>query len=224
MAYNREQIKGHLEMIARLSREQPFVLEFVEHEGHTEVVVCTRDQRQLMAKICGALAVNDINILRADVNTRADDVVLDIFQVTNIDGSPVLPDWKKERMRERVAEVISLRLKARELIAKYSSSWDRRRRQRQYDQPPRIAFDNHISARYTVVDIEAQDKVGLLYRIAYLLDELGSRHPPRHYQHGGGPGARFLLHRRCRRAEDRQPRGTRPDTAVPARRAGVLDL
>ena len=33
-------------------------------------------------------------------------------------------------------------------------------------------FDNQISARYTVVDIEAQDKVGLLYRIAYLLDEL----------------------------------------------------
>ena len=172
VAYNRGQIKLHIEMIARLSKEQPFGLEFIEHEGHTEVVVCTRDQRQIMAKICGALAVNDINILRADVNTRADDVVLDIFQVTNIDGSPELPDWKKERMRERVAEVISLRLKARELIAKYSSSWDRRRRQRQYDQSPRIAFDNHISARYTVVDIEAQDTVGLLYRIAYLLDEL----------------------------------------------------
>ena len=171
VAYDREQIKVHLEMIARL-REQPFVLEFIEHEGHTEIVVCTPNQRQVMAKICGALAVNDINILRADVNTRADNVVLDIFQVTNIDGSPVLPDWKKERMRERVAEVISLQLKARDLIAKYSSSWDRRRRQRQYDQPPRIAFDNHISARYTVVDIEAQDKVGLLYRIAYLLDEL----------------------------------------------------
>ena len=172
VAYDREQIKVHLEMIARLGREQPFVLEFIEHEGHTEIVVCTRDQRQIMAKICGALAVNDINILRADVNTRADDVVLDIFQVTDIDDSPVLPDWKKERMRERVAEVISLRLKARDLIARYSSSWDRRRRQRQYDQPPRIAFDNQISARYTVVDIEAQDTVGLLYRIAYLLDEL----------------------------------------------------
>ena len=172
VAYNREQIKVHLEMIARLSREQPFVLEFIEHEGHTEVVVCTRDQRQIIAKICGALAVNDINILRADVNTRADDVVLDIFQVTDIDDSPALPDWKKERMRERVAEVISLQLKARDLIARYSSSWDRRRRQRQYDQPPRIAFDNQISARYTVVDIEAQDTVGLLYRIAYLLDEL----------------------------------------------------
>ncbi len=171
LAYNRAQIKGHLAMIARL-REQPFVLEFIEHEGHTEIVICTRDQRQILAKICGALAVNDISILGADVNTRADDVVLDIFQVTNIDGSPALPDWKKERMRERVAEVISLRLKARDLLAKYSSSWDRRRRQRQYDQPPRIAFDNHISARYTVVDIEAQDTVGLLYKIAYLLDEL----------------------------------------------------
>ena len=224
VAYNRAQIRVHLEMIARLSREQPFVLEFIEHEGHTEVVVCTRDQRQLIAKICGALAVNDINILRADVNTRADDVVLDIFQVTNIDGSPALPDWKKERMRERVAEVISLRLKARELIAKYSSSWDRRRRQRQYDQAAaHCVRQSHFSPlhgrRY-----RSPRHCGPAVQNRVPAGRIGSRHPPRHYQHSGGAGARFLLHRRCRGAEDHQPRGTRPDTAVPARRAGVLNL
>ena len=126
-------------------------------------------------------------------------------------------------MRERVAEVISLRLKARDLIAKYSSSWDRRRRQRQYDQPPRIAFDNHISARYTVVDIEAQDKVGLLYRIAYLLDELDlSIHRAIINTVAARAQDSFYIVR-CRRGEDHQPRGTRPDTAVLARRAGVLN-
>lgn len=172
IAYDRAQVELHLEMIARLGETHPFDVEFVEQEGHTEIAVCTRDQRQLMAKICGALAVNDINILRADVNTRDDEVVVDIFQVTDIDGSPVLPEWKQERVCERLAEVISLRLKARELIEGYSSSWDRRRKQQQYDQPPRAAFDNQTSARYTVIDVDAQDDVGLLYRIAYLLGEL----------------------------------------------------
>ena len=33
-------------------------------------------------------------------------------------------------------------------------------------------FDNQISAGYTVVDIDAQDDVGLLYTIAHLLGEM----------------------------------------------------
>ena len=172
VAYDRAQVELHLDMIARLDEAYHFDIQLVQQEGHTEIAICTRDQRQLMAKICGALAVNDINILRADVNTRADDVVVDIFQVTDIDGSPALPEWKQERVRERLAEVISLQLKARELIAGYSSNWDRRRRQQHYDQPPKVVFDNQISAHYTVIDIDAPDDVGLLYRIAYLVDEL----------------------------------------------------
>ena len=172
VAYERAQVELHLDMIAHLDEAYPFDIQLVQQEGHTEIAICTRDQRQLMAKICGALAVNDINILRADVNTRDDDVVVDIFQVTDIDGNPALPEWKQERVRERLAEVISLQLKARELIASYSSNWDRRRQQQHYDKPPKVVFDNQISAHYTVIDIDAPDDVGLLYRIAYMGDEL----------------------------------------------------
>ena len=172
VAYDRAQIEMHLGMSTSLSEECIFDVEFAEQQGHTEIAVCTRDQRQLMAKICGALAVNDINILHADVNTRDDEVVLDVFQVTDVDGSPALPEWKKERVRERLAEVISLRTKARELLEGYSHNWDRRRKQQQYGQPPQAVFDNQISAGYTVVDIDAQDDVGLLYTIAHLLGEM----------------------------------------------------
>ena len=172
IAYDRAQVELHLDMIARLNEVRPFDIQLVPQEGHTEIAICTRDQRQLMAKICGALAVNDINILRADVNTRDDDIVVDIFQVTDIDGNPTLPEWKQERVYDRLTEVISLQLKARDLIAGYSGNWDRRRRQQHYDQPPQVFFDNQISAHYTVIDIEAPDDVGLLYRIAYLVDEL----------------------------------------------------
>ena len=35
-----------------------------------------------------------------------------------------------------------------------------------------MVFDNQISAHYTVIDIDAPDDVGLLYRIAYMVDEL----------------------------------------------------
>jgi len=174
VAYEREEIEKHLQLIGRLTPDSLFEAEFVEQPTYTEVVICTRDQRQLLAKICGALAVNDINILRADVNTRDDDVVLDIFQVTDVDGSPILPDWKQERVCQRLEEVIALRLKARELLERYSVHWDRRRQQKKtYVRPPEVEIENQVSDRYTVIDVNVEDDVGLLYKITHCLSDLG---------------------------------------------------
>jgi len=170
VSYSLEEIEAHLDRIEELGTESQFVVKFVELADMTEIVICTRDQRQVLAKICGALAVNDLNILRADVNTRDDGVVLDIFQVQDIDGTSALGDWKKERVVERLGDVLERGLKARELIEGHSAHWDRRNPNR-YIQKPQVEFENQVSDRYTVIDVNAQDDVGLLYRITYALDE-----------------------------------------------------
>jgi [protein-PII] uridylyltransferase len=170
LAYEQDQVELHQSLLERLG-EKNVEVEFIEHPGHTEILVCSRDQRQLLAKICGSLAVNDINILRADVHTRDDDMVLDIFRVTDVDGSPVLPDWKKARVRERLEEVVTLRLKARELLERYSVQWDRRKHKAR-DRKPEVVIENQVSDRYTVIDVSVQDEVGLLYKITHTLAEL----------------------------------------------------
>ncbi|MEW6750086.1 MAG: [protein-PII] uridylyltransferase [Candidatus Latescibacterota bacterium] len=173
-AYEREEIEHHLHLVEGLTPERLYVAEFVARPAYCEVLICTRDQRQLLAKICGALAVNDLNILRADVNTRDDEVVLDIFQVTDVDGSPSLPEWKQERVRARLEEVIALRRKASELLSRYSVHWERRKRHRRpLVRPPHVEVENQASDRYTVIDVECEDDVGLLYRITHCLSELG---------------------------------------------------
>ena len=171
VACDHEEIGIHLEVFQRLG-DGLVEVEFLEHEDHTELVICTRDQRQLLAKICGALAVNDVNILRAKVHTRRDEVVFDIFQVTDIDGSAVLPDWKKERVIERLEEVIALRQKARNLLERYSANWDRRHKKGEKMRPLRVEFENQVSDKYTVIDVDEQDDVGLLYAITHELGEL----------------------------------------------------
>jgi [protein-PII] uridylyltransferase len=40
-------------------------------------------------------------------------------------------------------------------------------------RPNRVEFDNEVSDNYTVIDIFATDKVGLLYQITRTLKELG---------------------------------------------------
>ena len=100
------QIEHHLEQIEKLG-DGLLEVDFVDVQDYTEILVITRDQRQLLAKICGVLAVNDINILRADVHTRDDELVLDVFQVTDVDGSPQLPESKQQRLRDQLELVIS---------------------------------------------------------------------------------------------------------------------
>jgi [protein-PII] uridylyltransferase len=170
LAYDQKEIETHLNLLNSLG-DAPLLAEFVEHKDHTEILVATRDQRQLLAKICGALAVNDVNILRADVNTRDDNLVLDIFQVTDVDDNPKLPSWKQKRVLARLDEVLSLRLKAKDLLEKYTTQWDRRRKAGGM-RPAEVDFENRISDRYTVIDVTAQDTVGLLYTITHTLGEM----------------------------------------------------
>ena len=172
LAYDRDQIERHLALVEALaSGQERVLLEYVEHPGHTEVAVCAADQRHLLAEICGVLAVHDIDILRADVQTRDDDVVIDTFHVTDVDGTAVLPPWKKQRLERRLSQVIAGELAVQELFDRYSANWSRRR-----DRPvrdPEVLFENQVSDRYTVVDVNAQDEVGLLYTITHCLGEQG---------------------------------------------------
>jgi [protein-PII] uridylyltransferase len=118
------------------------------------------------------LAVNDIDILRAQVNTRADAVVLDIFQVTDVDGAAVLPERKQQRVREQLAQVIGGTLGEDQLFGQYRANWNwRARKESDHVRPPDLKFENQVSDKYTVVEVDAQDRVGLLYKITQVFGE-----------------------------------------------------
>ncbi|MEE2659831.1 MAG: HD domain-containing protein [Candidatus Latescibacterota bacterium] len=171
VAYNLEQISRHLQLVESFARSQQTQIEFVEQQHHSEIVVCTSDQRHLLANICGVLAVNDIDILTADAQTRADSVVVDTFRVADIDGSATLPEWKKERISDRLRKVIAGEVQVEELFARYSAHWNRRFHRRPRREPE-VVLENQVSERYTVVDVNAQDEVGLLYTITHALGEM----------------------------------------------------
>ncbi len=62
----------------------------VPERGVTELALCTWDRPGLLAKVAGVLAASGLHIAQADIYTRADNVVLDIFHVT-ADGRRRLP-------------------------------------------------------------------------------------------------------------------------------------
>jgi [protein-PII] uridylyltransferase len=134
--------------------------------GITEVAVCTWDRQGLLVKVAGALAMVGLNIVRADVYTRADDVVLDVFQVSTPDKGHVADESSLAEMAELLAAALSSdgdrAVLASRQIEKVLGSVATSRRTK---LAPIVTFDNEHSAEYTVLYLEARDRLGLLYAI-----------------------------------------------------------
>lgn len=166
-----QEVAVHLGLIERLGAP-PVALAVSQGNLYSELTVCTRDKPFRLSEICGVLATNDINIFGAQAYTRTDGVVLDVFQVTDIDGgSEVGPD-RLERIERRLADVFRGDVSVDELFARHQQRWSRRRTPA-YRIPTEVRFENSVSDGYTVIDIFAQDAVGLLYKITRTLSDLG---------------------------------------------------
>jgi [protein-PII] uridylyltransferase len=140
--------------------------------GHSEMWVCTWDRRQLLARICGALAVNELSILSADIFTRHDGLVLDIFRVT----TPRFEAVEDKRDQHRLEKLLDEALQGDSydfgpLLAKKLrriSKWERT-----LDFPTRISISAETNPNYTVVDITAPDRLGLLYYYLRAVSDAG---------------------------------------------------
>ncbi len=141
------------------------------YAGHSELWVCTWDRRHLLARICGALAAAELNILSADIYTRADGLVLDMFRVCTARFEAV----EDKRDLRQVEKLLNQALQAEQhdfgpLLAKaYKQSW---KREQPSVFPPRVFYDN-TPIRHTLIEIMAPDRLGLLYDLLRTISESG---------------------------------------------------
>ena len=174
LSYGAEQILPHLRLA--LNRGKKTVNMQVEHDrrlGYTELTLATVDCPGLFSYIAGVLAANSINILGAQIHTRKTGAVLDILQVTNAVGEIVDNEQKWQRVEEDLCKVIEGRVRVSDLVAKCQQPSFMAANKKRPKRPNRVEFDNEVSVKYTVIDIFATDKVGLLYDITRTFNELG---------------------------------------------------
>lgn len=138
--------------------------------GCTTVKVCTWDRARLFSLITGALSAAGINILTARIFTRSDDIALDFFHVTDARTGGLLSAEQR-----RVFEEILTRLLRGEPVD-LAALIARHRRLRPLFQgyegepiPTQIRFDNESSDTHTLVEVETEDRVGLLYDVTRVL-------------------------------------------------------
>jgi [protein-PII] uridylyltransferase len=133
----------------------------VPQPGWTQVLVCTWDRRGLLAKVAGYLSALRLNVLRAEVYTRSDNIVLDVFYIC--EEGPQRP--ASEALLHRLNFLLEGGLAE---PPRFASAWACQShklhpRQRRFE--PHVSFNNEDSARATIVSILAGERLGLLHDV-----------------------------------------------------------
>ncbi|MBP6601933.1 MAG: [protein-PII] uridylyltransferase [Verrucomicrobiales bacterium] len=141
-------------------------------EGYSLLEVAGWNRHHLLAKVAGALAARNLNILSADFYVRADDLVLDIFRICTATFNPVTSPREIERIENLIHQEFSVdekEVKFRSLIEDRVRPSITQEEPPNFDIPQRIYFSNEENETSTMLEIQAQDRIGLLYDIFTIL-------------------------------------------------------
>src|SRR5947207_1363193 len=142
---------------------------FTEH-GHSLVSFWTWDHEQLLAKIAGSFSVVPMNFLSADVFPRGDNVVLSVFRVCNTKAHAVTDSREFELVEQTLGHALAdENFDFLPLIEK-AKRQSRLRLAPGIEFPTHIGVDNKTHPMYTLIEIQAPDRLGLLYDILASLD------------------------------------------------------
>ena len=172
---DKEMLHGHLEMIhAFLKRlresntdgTRPVVRwRHSPDRGVTAVEICTWDRLGLLAKVAGAFASVGLNIVRADIFTRADNVVLDIFEVCTGDEGHVRDESRLKKMVRLLEMALKPPASDAAPVEPFTFVPPLGSGRPSPTAPPLVTFDPTRTDAHTVLVVETEDEIGLLYRI-----------------------------------------------------------
>jgi len=139
-------------------------------ESAWELTVVTLDKPFLFSNICGVLSSFGMDILRGHAMTTPKGLVLDIVQFVDEERYLELNAEAGERFSQVLNDVVSGRADVTERLRRREQSVLHKATPR---FPAVVHFDNQSSRRYTILEINADDALGLLYRISRLISHRG---------------------------------------------------
>jgi len=141
--------------------------------GYTIVKICTWDRAGLFSNLTGSLSAAGLNILSARIFTRSDAIVLDSFFVTDARTGALANREEREKFESLIFKVLTGgEADFGALIARQKGIRPPWQSYEGHRIPTRINFDNETSESRTAIEVETEDRVGLLHAISQTFAEL----------------------------------------------------
>jgi [protein-PII] uridylyltransferase len=165
-----EVLERNARLIDRVDRDparaRPVELTVRPERGATLLTVYTEDRPGLFYRLAGAISLAGGNIIDARIHTTEDDMALDNFLVQGAGRGPITEPHHQKRLEAAVLEALDGREPSIEQLAARALPL---RRAEAFNVQPAAFVDNEASSRYTVVEVNARDRAGLLFELARAL-------------------------------------------------------
>lgn len=171
MATPAAQIAKHVRL-TQPALSAPVVLDTHQSAGLTTATICLEGRRGVFAMIAGALSKNRLNILGAQIFTSTDGIAVDTLQVETAEQTPVSDPRVWQQVEADLLAALAGERRFDEVLTRRRNPVHERRFQT-FALPPHVEIDNTLADSYTVIEIQTQDRLGLLYKLTRLLFELG---------------------------------------------------
>ncbi len=132
----------------------------------TRVLIQMADHPGLFSRMALALALARASIVDARTFTSVDGMACSAFWIQNRAGGPYEPA-QFDRLRKSVERALAGDLTPRAALAERRRAL--RKRERPFEAPTRISFDNEASDIYTVIEVDTRDRFGLLHDLTSTL-------------------------------------------------------
>jgi [protein-PII] uridylyltransferase len=161
IAHSARQIARHALLLLGFSDEKLFSTAVRTLGGDiTELLFCSHDVHGLYSMVAGVLSAKGLNILGSHVYTTRSGLALEVYRVTTPAGGPEEQRETWKAVETMLSAVLTRTVHVEELLR-------RRRRvaatKAPMPQPPAVEITNDESDFYTIVDVSADDRLGLLY-------------------------------------------------------------
>jgi len=166
-------IKAHFQTIqGHFGEAFLFQSQIDRAENLNRILVYTVNSPRLFEQVTGVMAANQVNILAFEQFFSTKGEALLLLKVTDHRGGILEEDRRIEALRRDLQEVVQGKISMERYAQAHQSQlyWGKKLATL---RPPRVEIDNDVSAYYTVIDVYANDRIGILHDIARVIRALG---------------------------------------------------
>jgi [protein-PII] uridylyltransferase len=159
-------ILQHFEIVKKLPEDGViFHHQPIPQQNINQILIYSLNTPKLFEQVTGVMAANQVNIWNLDVYRNSKGEVLLILMVTDHRGQYIDEDRKIQTLQHDFKNIVQRKVELEKYLQLRRSQGFLPKRAAP-EKPPRVEIDNDVSAYYTVIDIYANDRVGLLYDLA----------------------------------------------------------
>jgi [protein-PII] uridylyltransferase len=172
IAHKPRQIARHAQVVLAIDEQTGFSTAVREMRGDfSEFILCTTDRHALYANVAGTLAAHDINILGSHVYTSRSGLALEVYRVTTPSGGESAREQTWADFHKSLAALLNDDLDVNALLLRRGRPAGVTRSPTK--APGSATITNDDSDFYTIADITANDRLGLLHDLTRVIAEHG---------------------------------------------------